>query len=208
MQNTNMTTIETTETALNTILADWNKALEQVSADDADVVKALWEESFQARVEAIRPCVAQEYTSADTSINSSKMPRIYSLVDVSKTGSTIDFGCGRYFDLYDLPENVVGHDPYNLPRPWLLLNHYDTALCSNVLNVIAEEEARHDVLETLASLADTVYITVYDGDGSADGRQTKKDCYQLNRKVRQYLPELQQVFSEVTLRNGLFTCRR
>lgn len=149
----------------------------------------------------------QRYTSKDTSINSVRLPKIYNLIHgkVSESDQVLDYGCGKYFHSYGLPDNFSGYDPYNLPTE--IADHYDVVICSNVLNVIAEEDVRQDLLQTLKSLASRVYITVYEGDGSGVGKETKADCYQLNRKARAYLPEIKAVFPSVTLKNGLFECR-
>ena len=148
----------------------------------------------------------QKYTSANTSINSKRLPAIYGNLNLKETGMTIDYGCGKFFDSYHLPETVKGYDPFNRPDEAVLGYHYNSAICSNVLNVIMEEDVREEVLTTLANLADTVYITVYEGTGSGVGAVTKKDCYQLNRKKREYLPELKKVFSSVTQNRGMFIC--
>lgn len=152
----------------------------------------------------------QKYKSARTSVcNNGKLPHIYSLVDVTSTGETLDYGCGQYFDNWHLPPNVKGFDPFNKPDYKLLDYHYNTALCSNVLNVIAEREVRREVLENLKCLADIVYITVYDGDKSGIGKEikTRRNSYQMNRKAKEYLEEICEVFSDVTLRKGMFICK-
>ena len=153
----------------------------------------------------------QKYSSANTSINSGKMPRIYSLVrdNISDDISVIDYGCGKYFDKYELPQNYVGYDPYNRPDDDLLDRTYDVALCSNVLNVIMEKEVRLDILERLKSLAKQVYITIYEGDKSRKGKMTKNDCYQLNWQRGDYIPELVKVFGFGNVkwnRKGYFEC--
>lgn len=152
----------------------------------------------------------QQYTSADTSINSAKLPRVYSVARDIMTGSVIDYGCGKYFDLYGLPGNFYGYDPFNRDLPELLNRHYDTAVCSNVLNVIKEDAVRRDLLQTLQSIADTVIITVYEGNRSGVGKPTKKDCYQLNRRLCDYIPEVVSVFGagNVRLYRGCLVCTR
>ena len=154
----------------------------------------------------------QQYTSRNTSINSTKMPKIYTLVKelIDENASVIDYGCGKYFDNYKLNFNCVGYDPYNYQKAKLLDSTYDYALCSNVLNVIKEPTERLKVLETLQNLAATTYITVYEGDRTGKGRETKADCYQLNRKRGDYIPELVDVFGvgNVKLVKGMFECRR
>ena len=153
----------------------------------------------------------QQFTSAATSINSTKRPAIYGMVSdrIPEDLNVIDYGCGKYFDNYGLPENYSGYDPFNRNDPETLAHHYDVALCSNVLNVIAEPEVRQDILKTLKGLADVVYITVYEGNGSGIGKATKKDCYQLNRKRGSYIPEIVSVFGAGNVRydrKGYFEC--
>jgi len=152
----------------------------------------------------------QKYTSADTSINSKKLPAIYRMIKgrVTENETVLDYGCGKYFDDYNLPENFHGYDPFNRPNETELNRQYDVALCSNVLNVIMEKEIRLDLLRTLQKLADRIMITVYEGDKSGEGKETKEDCFQLNRKKKEYLPELIEVFGakNVKYSRGYFEC--
>lgn len=153
----------------------------------------------------------QKYTSADTSINSKKKPAIYRMIKnrVDENTQVLDYGCGKYFDNYELSDNYSGYDPYNRDDKSVLDKKYDVVLCSNVLNVIMELEQRIDLLNTLKGLADKVFITVYEGNGSGKGKVTKKDCYQLNRKRGDYIPELVSVFGKgnvVYNRKGYFEC--
>lgn len=152
----------------------------------------------------------QKYTSADTSINSKKLPAIYGIIKgrVTENETVLDYGCGKYFDDYNLPENFHGYDPFNRPNEAELNRQYDVALCSNVLNVIMEKEIRLDLLRTLQKLADRIMITVYEGDRTGEGKETKEDCFQLNRKKREYLPELIEVFGakNVKYSRGCFEC--
>ena len=151
----------------------------------------------------------QQYTSADTSINK-KLPAIYSLVkdEINKTDQVIDYGCGRYFDHYNLPKNFFGYDPYNRPDEKILDHHFDIALCSNVMNVIMEKEVRIELLQILKELAPVVFITVYEKDGDGIGKVSKPNCYQLNRKKRDYFDEISEVFGNenVEYKHGYFKC--
>ena len=153
----------------------------------------------------------QKYTSANTSINSTKLPAIYKMVapTIKDTETVIDYGCGKYFDSYHLQENFNGYDPYNRPDAEMLTRKYDIALCSNVLNVIMEREQRIDLLNKLKDLAKKTFITIYEGNGSGNGKVTKDDCYQLNRKRGDYIPELVEVFGAGNVRyhrKGYFEC--
>ena len=153
--------------------------------------------------------MAQHHTSANTSVNSTRIPRLYSLVsDRIKGKDVIDYGCGKFFDRYGL-ENVAGYDPYNRPDADALKRKYDVALCSNVLNVIDSRESRLDVLRTLKRLAPVSYISVYEGDRSGHPMETKHDCFQMNQLSGWYYPELYAVFGEgnVDYHKGYFECR-
>lgn len=155
--------------------------------------------------------MTQKYTSANTSINSKKLPSIYRLVSnrITEKDTVIDYGCGKFFDNYNLDQRFSGYDPYNRPNNELLNRKYDIALCSNVLNVIMEKEQRIDVLRKLKKLAGKVFITVYEGNGSGVGKVSKDDCYQLNRKRGDYTPELVEVFGAHKVkwnRKGYFEC--
>ena len=154
--------------------------------------------------------MAPKYTSANTRINSTTLPAIYKMVSdkISKTDQVIDYGCGKYFDNYNLPDNFAGYDPYNRNNPKVLNRKYDVALCSNVLNVIAEQEVRLDILSRLKELAKIIYITVYEGNRSGNSKRTKEDCFQLNWSRGNYIPELVAVFGpgNVKYHNGMFEC--
>lgn len=154
----------------------------------------------------------QNYTSANTSINSTKLPRLYTLAeDTIKGKKVIDYGCGKFFDSYldKVDADLYGYDPYNRNDESVLADDYDVAICSNVLNVIDDFAARAEVLGMLRSLAPTVLISVYEGNRSGIGKATKKDCYQLNRSCGDYIPELVAVFGKgnVTFKRGYFECR-
>ena len=153
----------------------------------------------------------QKYTSANTSINSTKLPAIYSKVKEvgDPTISIIDYGCGKYLDNYKAKVNceLSGYDPYNRPDRTVLNKRYNIALCSNVLNVVKERSIRDLILRELRRLAPLVYITVYEGNRSGVGKVSKEDCWQENRKLADYTDELKSVFRNVTIKNGMAICQ-
>ncbi len=155
-----------------------------------------------------KPSVAQEFLSADTSINSTKLPSIYGKLKKAKVKlvNAIDYGCGRYFDSYKL-SNVVGFDINWKNDESLLERNYNEGICCNVLNVIKEPEIRKYILEVLHSICKTTYIVVYEGNKSGVSKKTKKG-YQMNQKHDFYMHELEEVFGpgNVTYKNGMFTC--
>ena len=151
----------------------------------------------------------QMYDSADTSINSEKLPSIYGKLE--KLGVALedglDYGCGKYFDSYGL-EGMTGYDKYNYQNDEALKHDYSFCVCSNVLNVIMEADIRQDIMQEMAKLAPVTYITIYDGDKTGIGRPTKKSCWQENRKLASYVPEAESVFSRVTKKYGMLICER
>lgn len=162
--------------------------------------------------------VEQEFTSKDTSINSTKLPAIYKLVDFPKGTLVLDYGGGRFDNAVEwLAEKEVEgvvYDPYNrsaehnrdVVRRVRENGGADITLCSNVLNVIKEPEARLGVLKNIRKLtkpSGKVYITVYEGKGTGEGKQSQKDSYQLNRKTSDYLDEVHQVFPDAQRKGKL-----
>ena len=153
--------------------------------------------------------IKQKYTSKNTSINSKKLPRIYGLVHVDSNETVIDYGCGKFFDSYNLGPNFSGYDPFNRNHPELLTKKYDKAFCSNVLNVVAEREVRHEILKNLSQLAGKVYITIYEGNRTNIESPTMKDCFQLNWTRDKYIPELIDIFGSSHVKwdkKGYFEC--
>lgn len=127
----------------------------------------------------------QQYTSAGTSINSVKLPAIYNKLasrDVFRGVSIIDYGCGKYTDHLRAfaqehgAHTWQGYDKYNRDEEKnrnALSGLYDVAIVSNVLNVIKEDDIVRDIVAHALNLAETVYITVYQGDKSGVGKPTQ-----------------------------------
>lgn len=164
----------------------------------------------------------QKYSSAATSINSSKLPALFKLVKFEKGSLNLDYGGGRFDNVAEYLEKEYGatnlvYDKYNRSSTHNkeVLDKVrqnggaDTVTCSNVLNVIAEESERQAVLRNCKRFlksGGTCYITVYEGSGTGEGAETKAG-YQLNRKTAGYEEEIKKVFSNVTRKGKLFICR-
>lgn len=161
--------------------------------------------------------IDQEFTSENTSINSTKLPAVFKMVNFEPGTVNLDYGGGRfdnvadYLTQYDVI-NLV-YDPFNRSAEHnkdvirLVKEHggADTATCSNVLNVIKEQEVRLNVLENIKKLlrsGGTVYITVYEGTGKGNEGPTKSG-YQLNRKTADYVEEIQMVFPDARRKGKL-----
>lgn len=126
----------------------------------------------------------------------------------------IDIGCGK-LETQNLIKNHLSYYglskfyPYDPNHECIasldIVDHYLTnsemekvVVCSNVLNVIDDNMA---LLELIAKLCNAIviqlndgtyrmnpcYITIYEGDKSGIGRETKKDCWQRNEQLITYL---------------------
>ncbi len=159
----------------------------------------------------------QEFGSAKTSINSTKLPAIFKMVSFEPDTINLDMGGGKFDNAteYLSEYNVTNliYDPYNrskahnskVVKTLKSAGGADTATCSNVLNVIKEPEARIGVLENMSKLVKPggdIYITVYEGRGDSNEGRTKSG-YQLNRKTADYLDEIQEVFPDARRRGKL-----
>lgn len=163
--------------------------------------------------------VDQEYDSANTSINSTKLPAIYNMVNFPKGAVVLDYGGGKFDNAVAYLDSIgckgYVYDPYNrsaehnreVIKTIRANGGADITLCSNVLNVIKEPEARKNVLENIKKLtkpSGKVYITVYEGKGDGAEGPTKSG-YQLNRKTAGYVDEVKEVFPEAS-RKGKLIC--
>lgn len=167
----------------------------------------------------------QEFDSSVTSINKSKLPAVFSNKNVVLNPGTVnlDYGGGKYDNVaeYLKDKDVINlvYDPFNRSK-----DHNkdvlsivkknggaDTITCSNVLNVIAERNVRLSALKNmdrLIKLGGTVYITVWEGDGSGSGKPNKeKNSYQTNMKIKDYVEEVEQVFSNVVRKGALIIAK-
>ena len=159
----------------------------------------------------------QEFDSADTSINSSKLLAVYKLISIPKGTVGVDFGGGRFDNavehIRDLGATLCVYDPYNrtaqhnieMLKTLKANGGADWAVNSNVLNVIKEPEARQGVLRNISKITKSgapIYITVYEGRGDAKEGPTKSG-YQLNRKTQDYLEEIQEVFPDAKRKGKL-----
>lgn len=151
--------------------------------------------------------INQKYSSANTSIN--KVGRLYKIFCHEKpNGKVLDFGDGKYrkgtMFLRDKGFDVDSYEPSlkdNMPS-----GKYKTILVSNVLNVIAEDEIVIDILNTCKELLESdgqVLITVYEGDKSGRGKQSKEDCYQRNARTAEYVRIVSKVFDKVKIRQNI-----
>lgn len=156
----------------------------------------------------------QTYTSANTSVNSKRLPAIYKKIDWYKIKNrygdlvVLDIGAGKYTQhIKEYIESKGGeyipYDPYNLsPADNLYAGanfHRATVIiCSNVFNVIKETDVIYDLHEMITKYNVPYFISVYEGDRSWIGHETKKGCWQRNETIDAYLINCREgVFNRV-----------
>lgn len=147
----------------------------------------------------------QEFTSKNTSVNIKRLPVIFHKLNlrelwlyrlyVNIAPQILDIGCGKetkhieeFCDMYNI--KYRGYDPY-----WKTAKENSDALncnpdfiaCSNVLNVIKENDIVHEIHKWMRRQQVPYFIKVYEGDKSFIGRETKKGCYQRNLPTEEYI---------------------
>lgn len=160
----------------------------------------------------------QKFTSANTSINSAKVPAVFKKIDWAKGEVNLDIGGGKFDTATEYLERLgvknLVYDPYNRSDAHngsvllqaMQMNGVFSCTISNVLNVIAEQDERYKVLMRawrFLKEGGTVYVTVYEGDRSGVGRQTGKDQWQNNKPLREYLQEVREVFGNAFVSKGV-----
>jgi len=81
-------------------------------------------------------------------------------------------------------------------------------VCSNVLNVINDDDAITEVIRDIDSIKGNctdVYFTIYEGDKSGIGKETSKG-YQRNQKAESYIELLKSFFGEVSKSGNIIHC--
>lgn len=162
----------------------------------------------------------QEIDSKDTSINSSRMPRTFSLVKFTPGTINADIGGGRFDNVTEFlasqgVKNYI-YDPFNRTKEHndnflkkIKGGKADTATVNNVLNVIQEEDAREQVIINAADAIKgngTAYFLIYEGDKTGKGKVTSKG-WQENRATKDYVSEIEKHFNSVRVKNGVIEAK-
>ena len=166
----------------------------------------------------------QTYTSANTSVNKNKVPKVFRKVHWDIGERNLDYGGGKYDTASDFLMKEYGaynliYDPFNRTREHnneVLVELYthggaDTCTISNVLNVIDEKLDRLIALQiakTLMKSKGMAFITVYEGDKSGVGGRTGKDQWQNNLPLSAYLDEVKEVFDRAYIDRGMIVAAK
>lgn len=169
----------------------------------------------------------QKLSSKNTSINKNQAPII--VKEVAKRvgwipgSKNLDLGGGRYDILTEKLHdehsvtNLI-YDPFNRSEEHnkqilqsLEEEKADTVTISNVLNVVQEIDERINIIKNAHNyLKDggSAFITVYEGNKSNIGKETKKDQFQLNKPMQDYIEEVSQVFEHAEIKGKLIICKK
>lgn len=165
-----------------------------------------------------------EITSRNTSVNKDRVPAIFrKLADHGIYGTHLfDVGCGKWtkhISQYAKHEGLCtyyhGFDKYNQPKDrndetaaiafgekYKIEENPNVFISSNVLNVIKGNDRKRSYLVGIFRMMkdiDECYITVYEGNRSGKGNITKKDCWQENRKLEDYLEIVKDAYRDTHL---------
>lgn len=156
----------------------------------------------------------QKISSANTSINSIKLPAIYKKInwnslkkDNSSNLVVLDYGAGKYTEhikdfLKFYSFKYFPFDPYNCTEEENQIAYTSppsVIICSNVLNVIAEDDIISNIHSVIRKFGVPYFITIYEGDKSLCGESTKFG-YQRNQTVDFYLYNQDEI-----IRKGVIT---
>lgn len=165
----------------------------------------------------------QEYTSKNTVQNRCRIPQLFTKAQFKPNTTCLDYGGGPWDIVVDfLKEKEVTaqvYDRYNRSPEhnqtvlqWVEENDgVDYVTCSNVLNVIAEPDVQREVVANIwksAKEGGTIYFITYEGDRSGVGKCSKLDCFQNNKRTKDYLPLIKEFFPDAKLSGALITAHK
>lgn len=156
----------------------------------------------------------QKYSSAETSL--CIVNKVYTHHDFASGSKVLDYGGGKYdMNIEYMKERGVDvsvYDKFNRSEEHnasvlrtARQTRPDYVVCSNVLNVIMEDEVIDSILEDMASFGSRTIIAVYEGDRTGNGRETSKG-YQRNARLSKYIPMVEKHFEILNKRNGILEC--
>jgi len=172
----------------------------------------------------------QDITSADTSINRSKLPKLHSrlIADWQKSGAAgktikriLDLGGGKFDNATEAHKKAgitsLVYDPFNRTEEHndkvikqVKANPVDAVVIANVLNVIEERGNQVQVLRqayNAVAPGGAVHISVYEGNKSGKGKVTKKG-FQQNKPLKDYMSTVKKVFKDASIEKGSIVAYR
>lgn len=155
----------------------------------------------------------QHITSAATSLDQIN-PSIKTILPQFIGKIVLDIGGGKYRSnqIYatGLGVKLYVYDKFNrseAENAKALICNPQAIICNNVLNVIDDGQAMRNLIALSASYQVPCYFTVYEGNRTGVSGLSKKNCWQRNWKVEQYIPILKRYFQQVNHKNKLIICQ-
>ncbi len=161
----------------------------------------------------------QQYTSQQTSI--SVVNKVYTKGEYVQGANILDYGGGKYDKNIEYMAQrgcrVVIYDPYNRSNEYnkntiafVNSNPIQYIVCSNVLNVIKEDNVIAEVITNIVRIKQRnpgckVYISVYEGDKTGKPKETAKG-WQRNQKTDYYVKVIQRYMAVSKVSNGIIIC--
>ena len=162
--------------------------------------------------------MTQLISSKATSLN--QVPATFKRVAWVSGTINLDIGSGGYTKFAEALANVgvtnYSYDPYHLTaeeNATAISNTREitnTVTVNNVLNVIAENESRFNVIafaHITLSPTGTAYFLIYQGDKSGEGKATTKG-WQCNKKANEYESEISAIFKNVQRKGNLIIAKK
>jgi len=158
----------------------------------------------------------QQYTSQDTSIN--VINKVYTKGEYVRGSNILDYGGGKFDSNIEYMAqkdcHVVVYDPYNRSEEYnkntmdfVNNNSINYIVCSNVLNVIKEDDIIKEVIKNILAIKQKndeckVYISVYEGDKTGNQKETTKG-WQRNQKTSCYINLIKDLGCTAELNKGI-----
>lgn len=123
--------------------------------------------------------------------NANKLPYLLQYLKAKNTEERIlNFGAGKHYQKHEkfFGRKIINYDKYvseinSIPN----INDFDIVICSNVLNVIEDTQEIKDILDYFDTLkGKKVFVTVYEGDKTGEGKYTVLGTYQQNKKLKDW----------------------
>lgn len=144
----------------------------------------------------------QTRTSKNTDINGrqGKLPRPFSLFEFSPGQTVFDYGCGRETELVRSKVEEQGaiyipYDKYHESAGSLedLEKGVDVVVCSNVLNVIDDDETILVIIKRICNNCHKAIFKVYEKNGDSKGNESGNDQWQTNYPLSWYTEKMIQL---------------
>lgn len=165
----------------------------------------------------------QKYSSAKTSINSKKVPALFTKVNKyfgwKKGTRNLDYGGGKWNTATNFLKskgvrNLI-YDKYNRSDTHnnqimeaINLDRVDTATLSNTLNVIKERSEKETILYIVKAALKKegiCYITCYN---SGKTGESNPDSWQEGKSLKSYLPLVKKIFGNGEIKHGMIIAKK